>query len=151
MPEEKGKILYLFPRRKNLHNFLNAASACAYQLLDAATFIQDELPNLKLSDERRAAITSLCAAFAGTKHDICSDLAYLPHAYSWDFVSCRAEITRIIDAITDDLTLMRACTDALEDEGAGLAYILLAETGAGLLAALDQVQEAAAALRAEIH
>ena len=151
MIEEQGKVFYLFPRRKNLHSFLNAASACAHQMLDAAVFIQDELQNLKLSDERRASITRLCNAFAGSKHDICNDLASLPHAYSWDFVSCRASIARIVDAIIDDLKLMRTCTDALEADGASLAYILLAETGTGLLDAFDQVQTAAAALRAEIH
>lgn len=151
MPEEQGKVFYLFPRRKNLHSFLNAACACAHQMLDASVFIQDELPNLDLADAHRTAIKGLCAAFAGTKHDICNDLADLPRHYSFAFPLCRASISRILDAITDDLKLMRACTDALEADGAGLAYILLAETGTDLLAALDQVQEAAAALRAEIH
>ena len=151
MSEESGKVFYLFPRRKTLHNFLNAASACAHQMLDASVFIQDELPNPELSDAHRTEITELCASFAGTKHDVCSDLAELPRQYSFAFPLCRAGITRIIDAITDDLRLMRACTDALEADGAGLAYILLAETGTDLLAALDQVQTAAAALRAEIR
>ena len=151
MQEESANVFYLFPRRKNLHNFLNAASSCGHQMFDASVFIQDELPNLELSDAQRTAITGLCTAFAGTKHDVCNDLADLPHAYSWDFVSCRAGITRIVDAITDDLRLMRTCTDALEADGAGLAYVLIAETGTGLLDAFDQVQTAAAALRAEIH
>ena len=151
MSEATAKILYLFPRRQNLHSFLNAASACAHQMLDASVFIQDELPSLELSDAQRAAITTLCVAFSGSKHDICNDLADMPRLYSWDFAGARLCIIRIMDAITGDLRLMRACSDALEDDGAGLAYVLIAETGTGLLDAFDQVQTAAAALRAEIH
>lgn len=151
MSEDSGKVFYLFPRRKNLHNFLNAASACAYQLLDAATFIEDELQNLDLADAQRTAITTLCVAFSGSKHDICNDLADLPRHYSFAFPLCRAGISRIVDAITDDLKLMRTVTNSLEADGAGSAYLLIAETGTGLLAALDQVQIAAAALRADIH
>ena len=75
----------------------------------------------------------------------------LPRHYSFAFPLCGAGITRIIDAITDDLRLMRACTDALESDGAVLAYALLAKVGTGLLAAFDQVQTAAAALRADIR
>ena len=151
MSEDSGKVFYLFPRRKILHAFMNASSACAFRLLDAATFIEDELPNLKLSDEHQAAIIELCTSFAGTKHDVCSDLADMPRLYSWDFAGARLCISRIMDAITGDLLLMRATTDRLATDGAGPAYALLAESGTALLSALDLVKTAAVALRADIR
>lgn len=151
MTEESAQIFYLFPKRQKLHAFLNTSSACAYELLDAATFISDEITGMDLTEAHRATIIELCDSFAGTKHDVCNDLADMPRLYSWDFRGCRLCITRIIDAITDDMKLLRAVTNSLDEDGADLAYMLLAETGMHLLASFNQVQAATAALRAEIH
>lgn len=144
-----AQIIYLAPARQKIQHFIDAASACAHALLDAARYIEGELPTLALSEGHRAAIAKLCDDFAGTKHDVFSELAELPHKYSFDTKGSILCIDRIVAMLIEDLTAMRAITTALATES--LAYALLAESGVTLLNSFVPVRAAAEAYRAAVQ
>ncbi len=54
-----------------------AAHNCAMEMLTNASYIQKELPNVKMPDALLATTEDLCSEFIGTKHDSVSELSEL--------------------------------------------------------------------------
>jgi hypothetical protein len=66
------------------------ARTCALSMLESATFIQNELPNVQMSDELREQTRQVCDSLIGTKHDIFTELAELD-----ELVSAKASLSVI--------------------------------------------------------
>ena len=151
MSESTAKILYLALDRQRLQNFIDSAMSCSLELLDAAMRIKAEIPNLGLADNHRAAITKLCESFANSKHDIANELSDLPHKHSFNFHGAMTSVELIVGWILDDMRMLRAVTTGIEADGAGLAYVLLCETGVPLLDAFVRVREFGETYKAAIR
>jgi hypothetical protein len=130
--------------------FLVAARCCADLMLEGAAFIRKELPNVHMSEALRVRTQQLCEDLVGTKHDVVSELLdfYDPidgrsqdevtlmrvkriNAWLIEYLPGMHEIVQALDAATQT---------GVNDKG---AYILVAETAAGILNAYKDVREAA--------
>ena len=56
---------------------MNEVHQCAMAMLDSGTYIQRELPNVRMDDAVRASAAELCSQLIGTKHDIIHELSDL--------------------------------------------------------------------------
>jgi hypothetical protein len=60
-----------------IHAVMPEAHNCARVMVESATYITNELGNVRMKDARRAHAQHVCIALVGTKHDIISGLVAL--------------------------------------------------------------------------
>jgi hypothetical protein len=53
-----------------IRTVLNEAHRCAMAMLDNASYIERELPNVRMDAANHASAIELCSSLIGTKHDI---------------------------------------------------------------------------------
>lgn len=128
----------------NVRTVRREAGTCALAMLENATFIENELPNVQMDGSTRAATLALCSQLVGTKHDIFHELHELD-----DLIDTEAgedRITRkaamIVRWLGQDVTQMQELVTTLEaaaakDSACQGAYILVAESAGNILAPFD--------------
>ena len=129
---------------------LNEAHTCAMAMLDSGTYIERELPNVRMDEPIRAVASELCSQLIGTKHDIIHELSELD-----DLLTNGATDERIVSAVAliirwlwDDIrqihelvTMLQASSEI--DPACGGAYILVAESAVNILNPFNRAKEAA--------
>src|SRR5438067_1559582 len=61
---------------------MGKARTCAMVMLESATYIERELPNVQLDEALLSQAQQVCSDLIGTKHDIISDLFELDNKLS---------------------------------------------------------------------
>lgn len=139
-----------------VHAVMTEARNCALVMLESATYIQNELANVRMNDALRAQTEQVCTALVGTKHDIISELFELDELLGSEASASviRSRVNRIVQWFWDDITRMHQLVMALEsaskqDPACGPAYVLVAESATNILNAFNGTKAAADSLRAE--
>jgi hypothetical protein len=55
-------------------SFIQATRSCAMQMMSNASYIQRELPSIKVPQELRAKVEAQCNSLLATKHDVITEL-----------------------------------------------------------------------------
>lgn len=133
-----------------IRTLMSEAQQCAMAMLDSGTYIQRELPNVRMDDATRASAAELCSQLIGTKHDIIHELFELDELLrdgaTDDRIASAADL--IIRWLWDDIqqmhqlvTTLEAATRTQPDDGG--AYILVAESAVNILNPFNRAKAAA--------
>lgn len=142
---------------RGVHTLIGEARTCALVMLGNACYIERELERVQLPDDLRAQTVEICSNLIGTKHDVISELSELDDilaAPTLDFTLVASRIERIVRWLSDDLPAIHALVTALHSASArepqyGAACVLVTESAANILNALNQVSAAAVRLQGE--
>jgi len=128
---------------------MSEARACASTMLHASQYMKKELSGSSLASPLRMRIAGACDALAGTKHDIDTELEELGELLAGraDEAVLRRRLERIARWLREDVDRMHGLVTAFDAEPAqvpavGLAFVLVAESAAGILKAYTAVQDA---------
>jgi len=132
-----------------LTEFSAKAHACAMQMLENAAYIEQELPKIEITEKGRSQILEVCSALVGTKHDVISELSDLEDIdlRPWaDEIQNR--VKRIMGWSAEELPKLHELVQALQagsdqNRGAGLAFLLVAESATNILRAFSAMSDAA--------
>ncbi len=134
------------------------ARTCGLAMLENATFIQRELPNVPMSDELREQTRQVCDSLIGTKHDIFTELFELDELLSAkaSLSVIHLRVNRIVKWFREDITRMHELVMALESTGkqdpaCQPACVLVVESAANILNAFNRTKTAADGYCAEAH
>jgi len=133
-----------------LRNVMNEARKCAAAMLESGTYIERELPNVRMDEPVRVATVELCSRLVGTKHDIIHELFELDEllASGASDERIKSAIARIIDWLGDDIRQMHELVTALDaaaknDPTRVSAYLLVAGSAVNILNPFNRAAEAA--------
>jgi hypothetical protein len=133
-----------------LRNVMNEARKCAAAMLESGTYIERELPNVRMDEPVRVATVKLCSKLIGTKHDIIHELFELDEllASGASDERIKSAIARIIDWLGDDIRQMHELVTALDaaaknDPTRVSAYLLVAGSAVNILNPFNRAAEAA--------
>ena len=74
---------------------ISAIRDCALTMLENASYIQRELPNVEMREALRSQTAKVCESMVGTKHDVISELfeidEVLKSKTDWAVVSSRID------------------------------------------------------------
>ena len=86
-----------------------ATRECAMQMLSNASYVLDELPNVKMSDGLRKHTRDVCNGLIGTKHDLITELYDLDDLVATEASDAQVgeRVERIVQWAFEDL---RSCT-----------------------------------------
>lgn len=129
---------------------MNEARKCAAAMLESGTYIERELPNVRMDEPVRMATVELCSRLVGTKHDIIHELFELDEllASGASDERIKSAIARIIDWLGDDIRQMHELVTALDaaaknDPTRVSAYLLVAGSAVNILNPFNRAAEAA--------
>jgi hypothetical protein len=118
-------------------------------MLENTSYVQRELPNVKISDSLRSQTVEVCDAMAGTKHDINSELFEIDELLKSDaeLAVISSRLTRSIRWLWEDLSrlhelVMALRADSQKNENHTLALILVEESAANILNAFNRAKAA---------
>lgn len=133
-----------------LQTVMNEARKCAAAMLESGTYIERELPNVRMDEPVRVATVELCSRLVGTKHDIIHELFELDEllASGASDERIKSAIARIIDWLGDDIRQMHELVTALDDAAKNdpsrvSAYLLVAGSAVNILNPFNRAAEAA--------
>ncbi len=122
-------------------------------MLDSGTYIERELPNVRMDEATRSTAITLCSQLVGTKHDVIHELFDLDDLLKEGATDERitSAITRIIRWLWEDISQMHALVTSLEAAGRldpeyKIAYVLVAESAVNILNPYFRAQAAADSL-----
>jgi len=128
---------------------LSAIRDCALIMLENASYVQHELPNVELADPLRSQTSEVCDAMVGTKHDVISELFEIDelleaHAES-AIISSR--LNRCIKWLWEELSklhqvIMALRANSVKNENHTLALILVQESAANVLNTFNRAKAA---------
>jgi len=132
-----------------LTEFSAKAHACAMQMLENASYIEQELPKIKITEESLHQIQQVCSALVGTKHDVISelsdleDLDLLPGANE-----VQIKVRRLMSWMAEELPKLHGLVQTLEGrcgqgKGDDLAFLLVAESATHIMKAFSEMGDAA--------
>ena len=130
--------------RPAVHGAISAIHDCALIMLENASYIQRELPNVEMREALRSQTAKVCESMVGTKHDVISELfeidELLKSKTDWAVVSSR--IDRLIRWLWEDISKMHQVVMALREdshknENHTLAEVLVQESAANILTAFN--------------
>ena len=128
---------------------LSAIRDCALVMLENASYIQRELPNVEIADPLKSQTTEVCDALVGTKHDIISELFEIHDLLGSDAESAviSSRLTRSIRWLGEDIStlhqvVMALRADSQKDQSHALALILVEESAANILSAFNRAKAA---------
>lgn len=123
---------------------LSAIRDCALIMLENATYVQRELPNIEISDPLRSQTAEICYAMVGTKHDIISELFEIDELLKSDAASAviSSRLARSLRWLWEDISVLHEVVMALREESRKnksltLALILVEESAANILNAFN--------------
>ena len=136
-----------------IREFQDHTRECAVQMMMNAIFIQQELPNVRMSDELRRRTEKLCSVLIGTKHDLVTEIFELDEALEAGAgnVEVLRRINRMVqwageDALKMHEIVMALAADAQKDVMNGGAYLLVSESAVNILTPRTQMRQLAAQL-----
>ncbi len=135
---------------EDVRTVMAEAGRCALVMLENASYIERELPYVRLPDDLRAQISDLCSSLTSTKHDVFSELFELDEilaASTVDASIIASRIERIVRWLSEDLPRMHELVMALRassdrDVQYTGACVLVTESAANILRAFDWVRSA---------
>ena len=135
---------------------LSAIRDCALIMLENASYVQRELPNVVIADALRSQTAEVCDAMVGTKHDIISELFEIDELLKSDAKSAiiSSRLARSIRWLWEDISRLDQVVMALransqKDETFTLALILVEESAANILNAFNRAKAAVDAASCE--
>jgi hypothetical protein len=135
---------------------ISAIRDCALIMLENASYIQRELPNVEMLEVLRLQTAEVCESMIGTKHDVISELfeidELLKSKTDWAVVSSRTD--RIIEWLWEDISkmhqvVMALLEDSQKNESHTLSLILVQESAANIINAFNCARAAVDALASE--
>ena len=135
---------------------ISAIRDCALIMLENASYIQRELPNVEMREALRLQTAEVCDSMAGTKHDIISELfeidEFLKSKTNWAVVLSR--IDRLIKWLWEDISKMHQVVMALREDSQKnqkhtLSLVLVQESAANIVNAFNYAKGAVVALASE--
>ena len=135
---------------------ISAIRDCALIMLENASYIQRELPNVEMREALRLQTAEVCDSMVGTKHDIISELfeidEFLKSETNWAVVSSR--IDRLIKWLWEDISKMHQVVMALREDSQKnqkhtLSLVLVQESAANIVNAFNCAKAAVVALTSE--
>lgn len=122
-------------------------------MLESGTYIQRELPKVRIDEAIRATVLELCSRLIGTKHDVVHELSELDDLLSNDATdeTVTRKTSLIIHWLWEDIGQMHEIVTQLEavaheDPACGSAYILVAESAVNILHPFNRAKTAADAI-----
>lgn len=137
---------------QNLNIFLTESRRCAMTMMEAAAYIQRELPNVQISDDQRMRVIKVCAKLIETKHDVIGEIFELNReADSSETEMIAITVHTILQWLGEGLHEIRTLADDLqiaanEEPAAMPAFFLVAETFINISTLFDRAHAAAPAL-----
>ena len=135
---------------------ISAIRDCALIMLENASYIQRELPNVEMREALRLQTAEVCDSMVGTKHDIISELfeidEFLKSKTNWAVVLSR--IDRLIKWLWEDISKMHQVVMALREDSQKnqkhtLSLVLVQESAANIVNAFNYAKAAVVALASE--
>lgn len=132
-----------------LKTAMEESYACAMAMLETATYIEAELPNVQMDEVLRTKVSELCAKLLETKHDVVRELQELAELLSKD--SPEDQVTSTFERIIrwfwadirqmhDVVTQLSAASD--RDPAFSLGFILVSESAVNVLQPFTRAKEA---------
>lgn len=128
---------------------ISAIRDCALIMLENATYIQRELPNVEMYDALRSQTAEVCESMVGTKQDVISELFEIDDLVKsktdWSVVSSR--IDRLIRWLWEDISKMHNVVMALrkdskKNQNHALSLVLVQESAANIVNAFNSAKGA---------
>ncbi len=148
MTERDGETM------QRIREFQAHTRDCALQMMMNALFIQQELPNVQISDELRQQTVELCSVLIGTKHDLITEIFELDEALEKGAgnVEVLRRVNRMVewaekDALKMHEIVMALDADAQNDVMNGSAYLLVSESAVNILTPLNGMRDLQAQLK----
>ncbi len=135
---------------------ISAIRDCALIMLENASYIQRELPNVEMLDVLRSKTAKVCETMVGIKHDVISELFEIDELLKlrtdWAVVSSR--IDRVIRWLWEGISKMHQVVMALREDSQKnknhtLSLVLVQESAANILNAFNCAKAAVDALASE--
>jgi adenosine deaminase len=135
---------------------ISAIRDCALIMLENASYIQRELPNVEMSEALRSQTAEVCESMVGTKHDVISEIfeidELLKSKTEWAVVSSRTD--RLIRWLWEDILKMNQVVMALREDSQKnqnhrLSLVLVQESAANIVNAFNCAKAAVDALASE--
>jgi hypothetical protein len=133
---------------------MTEARGCAMAMLENASYIQKQLPNVRMNDALRQQTQQVCTSLIGTKYDIISELSELDELLGSASESViLSRVDRIVQWLQEGITRTHGLVLALEtaskqDPACAGAYILASESATNILVAFNRTKAAADSLHA---
>ncbi len=128
---------------------LCAIRDCALIMLENASYVQRELPNVEVADPIRSQVVKVCDAMVGTKHDIMTELFEIDELLESDAESTPIpfRLTRCVRWLWEDISRLHEVVMALransrKNPNHTLATILVEESAANILRAFNRAKAA---------
>ena len=128
---------------------LSAIRDCALIMLENASYVQRELPNVVIADPLRSQTAEVCDAIVGTKHDIISELFEIDELLKSDAESAiiSSRLARSIRWLWEDISrlhqvVMALRADSQKDRNYTLALILVEESAANIVNTFNRAKAA---------
>ena len=142
--------------RKAVLEAMDAIRDCALVMMENASYIQQELPRVEMSEALRSRTAEVCESMVGTKHDVISELFELDELLQpeGDQAEVSSRIDRVIAWLWEDISKMHQLVLDLRDESGEnedftLALVLVQESAANIINAFNRAKAAAEALPGE--
>jgi hypothetical protein len=125
-------------------------------MLENASYIQRELPNVEMSEVLRSQTAEVCESMVGTKHDVISEIfeidELLESKTDWAVVSSRTD--RLIGWLWEDILKMHQMVMALREDSQKnknhkLSLVLVEESAANIVNAFNCAKATVDALASE--
>ncbi len=135
---------------------MSAIRACALIMLENASYVQRELPNVDIANPLSLQTTEVCEAMISTKHDVISELFEIGELLESkaEPATISSRFNRIIKWLWEDISslhevLMALRADSQENKDHTLALILVEESAANILNAFNWAKAAVDAAASE--
>jgi hypothetical protein len=132
-----------------LQIFASAAQNCAMQMMSNATYIQTELPSLRLPEGMSEQIATLCDSLIATKHDVISEIFELSEVSESSSPSnINERVKMIIQWLWETIQEMNEVAQSLQtaagaDPQFSISCLLVAESASNILNPFNRAAEAA--------
>ena len=126
-------------------NFLTASKKCAMEMMENAAYMIKALPTFECDHDHRKRIQAVCNELISTKHDVLNDIADidLKSINGMDKCTGLKRADRIASWLQDGITSMHETVTLLtQDPNAGLAFMLVSESGVNILNAYNVTADA---------
>jgi hypothetical protein len=137
-----------------VRNVMNDVRLCALAMLESGTYIERELPNVRLTDAARATASELCSRLIGAKHDIIHELSELDDLLNDGVTDERiaSALDRIIRWLEDEILRIHELVTTLEaaaqnDPARQSAYLLVVESALNILAPFNRAKAGADSIK----
>jgi len=142
--------------RPSVLKAISAIRDCALIMLENASYIQHELPNVEMLEVLRLQTAEVCESMMGTKHDVISELFEIDRLLEskTDLALVLSRIDRVLRWLWEDISKMHQVVMALREdshknENHTLAEVLIQESAANILTAFNCAKAAVDPLTSE--